>query len=188
MVDCLHSQKPDKVYEDEQLYLLQLENLIDLGLVDTCNKYYVSQNMYDLWTSKIEVSSGDLVITNAGRVGSVSRIPTNIKAGIGRNMTAIRPKAIPTFFMYYFFKSPDFASQMRSNTDSGAFFGSLNVRGIKQLVLTIPDKGCDILQRFDEIVCPLRLKIEELHVENSELQKLRDWLLPMLINGQVTVK
>lgn len=168
--------------------MLQLENLVDLGLIDLHSKYYVSKDMYDLWTSRIQVEDGDLVVTNAGRVGAVSRIPRHVIAGIGRNMTAIRPNTIPPFFLYYFFKSPDFSVQMRANTDSGAFFGSLNVRGIKQLLLTVPPANSDILKRFDSIVDPMRRKIESLQLENEELTRLRDWLLPMLMNGQATVE
>ena len=50
--------------------LLQLENIIPLGLVDIRNKYYVKSADYELWTSKIEIQEGDLLITNAGRVGA----------------------------------------------------------------------------------------------------------------------
>ena len=188
VIDCLHSQKPEQLYAAENYYLLQLENLVDLGLIDLHSKYYVSKDMYELWTSRIQVEDGDLVVTNAGRVGAVSRIPQHVIAGIGRNMTAIRPNTIPPFFLYYFFKSPDFSVQMRANTDSGAFFGSLNVRGIKQLLLTVPPANSDILKRFDSIVEPMRRKIESLQLENEELTKLRDWLLPMLMNGQATVE
>ena len=188
VIDCLHSQKPEQLYVAENYYLLQLENLVDLGLIDLHSKYYVSKDMYELWTSRIQLEDGDLVVTNAGRVGAVSRIPQHVIAGIGRNMTAIRPNTVPPFFLYYFFKSPDFSVQMRANTDSGAFFCSLNVRGIKQLLLTVPPANSDILKRFDSIVEPMRRKIESLQLENEELTKLRDWLLPMLMNGQATVE
>lgn len=187
IIDCLHSQKPEKDFVAEEYYLLQLENLVDLGLIDLKSKYYVSKEMYDLWTSRIEVKDGDLVVTNAGRVGAVSRIPNYVTAGMGRNMTAIRPEKIPAFFLYYFFRSPDFSVQMRANTDAGAFFGSLNVRGIKQLMITIPPEDSDILVQFDSVVGPMRRKIEALQLEDEELTKLRDWLLPMLMNGQATV-
>ena len=156
IIDCLHSQKPEKDFVAEEYYLLQLENLVDLGLIDLKSKYYVSKEMYDLWTSRIEVKDGDLVVTNAGRVGAVSRIPNYVTAGMGRNMTAIRPEKIPAFFLYYFFRSPDFSVQMRANTDAGAFFGSLNVRGIKQLMITIPPEDSDILVQFDSVVGPMR--------------------------------
>lgn len=189
IIDCLHSEKPSLVFENEDYYLLQLDNLIDHGLISLVNKYYVSKEMYELWTSRIEVVAGDLVITNAGRVGAIARIPKHVKAGIGRNMTAIRPNDVPACFLYYFFTSSDIARQIKMNTDLGSFFGSLNVRGIKELKIILPPKNMyAILNKFEDYVSPLRSKIELLAQENLELTKLRDWLLPMLMNGQVNVK
>ena len=78
--------------------------------------------------------------------------------------------------------------QVRANTDAGAFFSSLNVRGIKMLTLTIPESDLDILIRFNKLVEPMRRRLEMLQQENEELVKLRDWLLPMLMNGQATVE
>ncbi len=43
------------------------------------------------------------------------------------------------------------------------------------------------LCRFCELVNPMFEKASEVQKENKELAKLRDWLLPMLMNGQVTV-
>ncbi len=186
VIDCLHSKKPDYCYEDENCYLLQLENLIDLKLIDLTNKYYVSKKDYETWTSKTKVKQGDLVVTNAGRVGGVSRIPNYIETGIGRNMTSIRPISISEYLLCYFFSSSDCDKQIRQNTDQGAFFQSLNVKGIKKLNLTIPPK--EIQEKFDSLVGKIRLQIESNHKENEELTKLRDYLLPLLMNGQIKVK
>ena len=185
VIDCLHSKKPDYCYEDENCYLLQLENLIDLKLIDLTNKYYVSKKDYEIWTSKTKVKQGDLVVTNAGRVGGVSRIPSYIETGIGRNMTSIRPINISEYLLCYFFSSSDCDKQIRQNTDQGAFFQSLNVKGIKKLNLTIPPK--EIQEKFDSLVGKIRLQIESNHKENEELTKLRDYLLPLLMNGQIEV-
>jgi type I restriction enzyme S subunit len=189
IIDCLHSAKPDISYEAEDFYLLQLDNLVEHGLISLENKYYVSKDMYELWTSRIEVKEGDLVITNAGRVGAVARIPHNLKAGIGRNMTAIRPENVPPCFLYYFITGSDVAGQIKVNTDTGSFFGSLNVRGIKELLMTLPLKNTrEILNDFESLIYPLRRKIEVCAQENFELTRLRDWLLPMLMNGQIIVE
>lgn len=188
VVDCLHSKKPDLSFEAENYYLLQLDNLVDMGLLDLSNKYYVSANDYAAWTSKIEVRCGDLVITNAGRVGDIARIPEGIICGIGRNMTAIRAVNVDPIFMYYFFASSDMKAQIKSNTDTGSFFGSLNVRGIKQLIMPIPSKESEIMNRFIDIVRPIRENLEMVAQQSQELLKLRDWLLPMLMNGQARVE
>lgn len=46
----------------------------------------------------------------------------------------------------------------------------------------------DLAKKFYDFVSPLQSKKQTLLKENSELEALRDWLLPMLMNGQVTVK
>lgn len=186
IVDCLHSKKPKYHYENDKYYLLQLENLVNLKLIDLSKKYFVSQDDFKKWTSNIKVKTGDLVITNAGRVAGFSRVPYYAEMGIGRNITAIRPEKISQFFICYYFDSIDAIQQIKRNTDQGAFFQSFNVKGIKKLYIPIPPKP--IQNSFDNIVGKIRLDIEHRHLENETLLKIRDFLLPMLMNGQISVK
>ena len=185
IVDCLHSQKPDYVYENNSCYLLQTENLVNNGLIDLSNPYYVSFDSYKTWTTKIEVCEGDLLITNAGRAGCVYRIPSNVVAGIGRNMTAIRPLSIPSVYFYYYMIGHDVQKQIKENTDNGAFFSSFNVRSIKKLNILFPHER--ILSRAENILSSIRTKSEKAYQENAELTSLRDFLLPLLMNGQVKI-
>lgn len=185
IIDCLHSKKPDLSYEEESYYLLQLENIKDDGLLDLTSKYFVTKEVYKKWTYRIEVRENDIVITNAGRVAATAQIPQNVKTGIGRNITAIRPLTIKPTFLFLSFRGIDMKRQIKWNTDSGAFFSSLNVKGIKKLMVVRPKN--DIESRFEDIVYPLRQKLELNNFENQKLSELRDWLLPMLMNGQVRV-
>jgi len=43
------------------------------------------------------------------------------------------------------------------------------------------------LRKFDEVTSPMKDRIEIIKEENQKLTELRDWLLPMLMNGQVKV-
>ena len=52
----------------------------------------------------------------------------------------------------------------------------------------IPQIPDPISQAFYEIVEPMFEKIQSLQDENDELTKLRDWLRPVLMNGQATVE
>jgi type I restriction enzyme S subunit len=45
----------------------------------------------------------------------------------------------------------------------------------------------DVLKNYYEIVEPIFGKINITAMESKKLEQLRDWLLPMLMNGQVTV-
>jgi type I restriction enzyme S subunit len=186
IIDCLHSKKPDSYFEDEKCFLLQLENLRDDGLLDISKKYHIRKEDYKNWTQRIEVKDNDILITNAGRVAASVQVPKEIIAGIGRNITAIRPVSINPTFLFFSFRGVDLKRQIIKNTDTGSFFQSLNVRGIKNLFVLRPSP--EIESKFENIVLPIRRKREQVIVENQHLASLRDWLLPMLMNGQVTVK
>ena len=46
----------------------------------------------------------------------------------------------------------------------------------------------EIMERYNHIVNPMFDKILNLEKQNLELKRQRDWLLPLLMNGQVTIK
>lgn len=52
--------------------------------------------------------------------------------------------------------------------------------------LAIPDEKT--MRSFVDLYAPIMEKQKALYKENRELTKLRDWLLPMLMNGQATVE
>ena len=53
--------------------------------------------------------------------------------------------------------------------------------------LPITDLDYKKIEKYTEIVSPIFLTITKNYVENQHLQSLRDWLLPMLMNGQATI-
>jgi type I restriction enzyme S subunit len=46
----------------------------------------------------------------------------------------------------------------------------------------------DLQEKFQSFSTNIEDKIQSNHKQNQELASLRDWLLPMLMNGQVTIK
>ncbi|NDI99421.1 restriction endonuclease subunit S [Flavobacterium sp. LaA7.5] len=54
--------------------------------------------------------------------------------------------------------------------------------------LQVLNPNINVLQEFVKIVSPMIGKQESNKKENQKLAELRDWLLPMLMNGQVTIK
>lgn len=57
---------------------------------------------------------------------------------------------------------------------------------LKEFNIVIPN--AKYLREFQKIVEPIFNKISKSRFQNQHLTALRDWLLPMLMNGQVTVK
>lgn len=56
---------------------------------------------------------------------------------------------------------------------------------LKDTTVIVPDEP--IAQQYQKVVSPLYDKIPKIVFENVELIKLRDWLLPMLMNGQAFI-
>ncbi len=185
VIDCLHSKKPEVLFEAEKFYLLQLENILDNGLLDVTTKYHVSKADYGTWISRIEIRNHDVVMTNAGRIAAFAQVSEHIVCGIGRNITAIRPNSISPNYFFLSLAGLDVQKQILSNLDHGAFFKSFNVKGIKIIQLLRPkDK---IESDFEKMVTPIVKKRHLIINETQQLVSLRDFLLPMLMNGQVSV-
>jgi type I restriction enzyme S subunit len=68
--------------------------------------------------------------------------------------------------------------------------GSIH-KGIRHTVLKtfkLPYTNKEITEAFTTKISPILKRIYTLDNENQKLTELRDWLLPMLMNGQVSVK
>ena len=84
-------------------------------------------------------------------------------------------------FVYYTVKLFDFE---KLNTGTGV--PSMTSSIIYNLKTIIPDEN--ILEAFNSKVYPLYKQIQHNKKENQELTSLRDFLLPLLMNGQVSFK
>ena len=82
--------------------------------------------------------------------------------------------------MNYFKKKFDYLNSV------GTTFGSLTKDDLYNLQLIYPSNN--ILLKFDKIVSNFDKKIKINSTQNQQLNNLRDWLLPMLMNGQIKVE
>jgi len=62
----------------------------------------------------------------------------------------------------------------------------VNYAALESFGMPIPDKL--LLENFEDKISHFFSKMTLNAKENQKLAELRDWLLPMLMNGQVTVK
>lgn len=68
---------------------------------------------------------------------------------------------------------------------AGTTFAEVSKEDFASVRLAKPPKG--MADRFEKIVLPLCENSKRLQQEAAELSSLRDWLLPMLMNGQVSI-
>ncbi len=64
--------------------------------------------------------------------------------------------------------------------------GHITSDHLEQSRIVLPHE--EIIVQYEKKVAPLFIKIMKTTQENQELKKLRDWLLPMLMNGQIRLK
>ncbi|WP_341328770.1 restriction endonuclease subunit S [Methylotuvimicrobium sp. KM2] len=76
--------------------------------------------------------------------------------------------------------------QVVSDIDLSNYGYARHFKFLKDYKIILPNQT--IAARYHEVVAPCYEKIKGGIFENQHLMRLRDWLLPMLMNGQVTVK
>lgn len=169
VVDCLHTTKPKETTYNTGNLLLQVFNIADNGLLDFTKEYFIEESDYENWTKNIEVTTGDCIITNTGRIGAVAQIPRNSSFAIGRNMTAVRPleKVITPSYLINYLLSLYMTIQTYRLTDIGTILDSLNVKGIRQLQILIPP--FEVLLKYEEMSRPIR-EIIELNNEERKFE------------------
>lgn len=125
---------------------------------------------------------GDILLSVRAPVGTLNIADND--CCIGRGLAALNSKDNANSFLFYvmlYFKQ----IFDRRNT-SGTTFGSITKDDLFSLKLVYPTS--DVLNDYDSKVADFNSKIFNNHQQNKELIQLRDWLLPMLMNGQATVK
>lgn len=126
----------------------------------------------------------------AGTVLLSSRAPIGYMA-IARNEVTtnqgfksfIPSKGYSTEFVYYTVKG---ALKAIVQSASGSTFKEISAATLKMIKIVLPEKSMAEIYAYR--VQPILLKQDLIEKESQELKRLRDWLLPMLMNGQVIVR
>lgn len=120
-------------------------------------------------------------ITARGSVGRL--VLAGVDMAMNQSCYALRAKpGISHVFLFFLTKELIHHLQVKS---SGSVFDSIVSSDIELTNLAIPNGK--VIEKFSAIVEPAFEKIANNIKENQHLAQLRDWLLPLLMNGQVTV-
>lgn len=124
---------------------------------------------------------GDILLSVRAPVGDLNFAMED--CCIGRGLAALNSKLGSQ--MHLFYTLAGFQQIFKVMDGNGTTFGSITKDTLFDMSVVIPPD--EILMRFEKRVKPIESKIEKCEEEIRELTKLRDWLLPMLMNGQATV-
>ncbi len=124
---------------------------------------------------------GDILLSVRAPVGTLNIAKEN--CCIGRGLAALYSK--DNCISYLFGVMINLKQIFDRRNVDGTTFGSINKDDLYSLKVIRPDKAT--LIKYNEIINTVFQKQNKIELENQKLTELRDWLLPMLMNGQVTV-
>ena len=87
---------------------------------------------------------------------------------------------------YLYFALKNYFENANASAKTGNTFANMNKEDFSEIKIIFPNK--EIKNNFHKIIEPYFSQIKCLQGQNQELTQLRDWLLPMLMNGQVKVE
>jgi len=155
-------------------------NMIDLNNMVFVPKQNVSHsqvlNKFDIL---ITMSSG-----SKDHIGKNGFFYFDKEVAFGAFCAKIVAKNKYRFYVYSYTQS-DFMFSTIKNECLGTNINNLNGSLVKGFKLVIPPN--DLVKKFNGKVFSIYEMIGNNHKQNQQLTELRDWLLPMLMNGQVTV-
>jgi type I restriction enzyme S subunit len=127
-------------------------------------------------------NEGDLLLSVRAPVGAINI--SKEYCCIGRGLASLAAKNGQKTFLFGAMQN---LKQIfdRRNVD-GTTFGAITKDDLFTLKVVVPVKS--VLNKFHSITIDSFNKQNKCELENIQLSSLRDWLLPMLMNGQVRVK
>lgn len=126
--------------------------------------------------------AGDILMSVRAPVGTLNIAMED--CCIGRGLAALNSKFGSQLHLLYTLSG--FKQLFDVMDGNGTTFGSITKDTLFEMKVVIPRR--DQIKSFEEMVQPIEQKIRVAEQENRELTKLRDWLLPTLMNGQATVE
>ncbi|WP_316933006.1 restriction endonuclease subunit S [Arenibacter algicola] len=182
----LNPRKHFVLGEGENYYVtIKNINQGQIVLDDKCDK--ISDESLDIINNRSDLRVGDILYTSIEPVGTTYLLrskPTNWN--INESVFTIRPdfKKVSSEFLYMFL-SGDYIKAYTKNVSAGSIHKGVRHGTLKDCKFILPNKIT--IDSFSNKMNPILDKLELIQKENQKLSELRDWLLPMLMNGQVTI-
>ena len=167
---------------------LTVKNLTQEGKLDFAGCDTIDENARTIVHRRSDICIGDVLfasIAPLGRCYLIQHSPDDWD--INESVFSLRPnyKMCTSDFLYLTLKSDQFIAGS-TNSSTGSIFKGIRINTLMDMSTFIPP--INILNAFSTQVSLILHKQESLFNENEQLTHIRDWLLPMLLNGQAKVE
>ena len=166
---------------------LTVKNLTKEGTIDFSSCDFIDETARSIVHRRSDIKVGDILfasIAPLGRCCIISDKPEDWD--INESVFSIRPdyQKMTSVFLYMTFMSDLFIKKAEGSS-VGSVFKGIRISELQELKTVIPPKS--VLDSFGEQVEQIYKMKSNAVTENQQLASLRDFLLPMLMNGQVKV-
>lgn len=167
---------------------MTVKNLNESGTLDfnTCD--LIDENARQIIHKRSDVSKGDILFASIAPLGRCFIVQENPNEwDINESVFSIRPdnKIVSTEYLYLFFMSENFIKKAEYSS-TGSIFSGIRISVLEDIMVIVPKQK--VMEEFTKVVSNILYKKHLNSVQNQELVSLRDFLLPLLINGQVGFK
>jgi type I restriction enzyme S subunit len=128
------------------------------------------------------VENGDVLFSLSASLEV--KIWTGGKGALNQHIFKVTSDKYPK--SYYYFQLLNYLQHFKMMAENRkTTMGHITQDHLQQSRISIPPQ--ELTLKLEKIIAPVFDKIENNKLENQQLSEIRDWLLPMLMNGQVMV-
>lgn len=167
---------------------ITVKNITTSGSIDFSKCDIIDEKAKEIVHNRSGISIGDILFASIAPLGRCYLIQEEPeKWDINESVFSIRPKykIVSSEFLYMYFMSKYFIKKAeRSST--GSIFSGIRINTIENMDMLVPKQ--EIIELFSSKIKNILYKHNTNFLEKQELTSLRDFLLPLLMNGQIGFK
>lgn len=137
--------------------------------------------------AKYSVNNGNIILAMTGNtIGKIGIIASDIKNILINQRVCIYKTNYSNLAYLYFNLLSEGIQNKIWQIGQNSSQPNISEEQLKRLPIVLPPE--ELLNKYNEIFSHSFAKIVNNNIENQQLTKIRDFLLPMLMNGQVTIQ
>ena len=166
---------------------ITVKNLTVNGIIDFSGCDLIDENARLIVHERSQITKGNILFASISPLGRCYIIQEEPKDwDINESVFAISPnqEILSSEYLYCYLTSQWFMKKAEKEA-TGSIFAGIRMAALNAMPVIVPDK--DTLQLFTNYSKSIFQQKDKLFKENEYLTSLRDRLLPLLMNGQVSV-
>lgn len=176
------------ILNDGEIKYITVKNLTTNGTLDFSGCDTISYETKQMINKRSLIDKGDILFASIAPLGRCYLIQETPKDWeINESVFSIRPNnnMVSSEYLYIYLMS-DYFIKKAEHSSTGSIFAGIRISVLSDMLIIIPDTKT--LSSFTTNISSMQALKNKCSNENLELVSLRDFLLPMLMNGQVTFK